>query len=158
MGCSMPGFPVLHYLWVCSDSCPLSSWYHPTISSSVVPFSSYLQSFLTSRSFPTSQFSSSGQSIGVSASASVLPINIQDWFPLEWTGWISLLLDLLADIFQRTLLKEQPLRYRRFQWKTTAQRQECPSLCVLKLQHSTLLPSARGTLSEGKEHGRKVGI
>ena len=123
------------------------------------PFSSCPQSFKASGSFPVSQFFALGsQSIEASGSASVLPINIQDWFPLEWTGWISLLLDLLADIFQRTLLKEQPLRYRRFQWKTTAQRQECPSLCVLKLQHSTLLPSARGTLSEGKEHGRKVGI
>ena len=143
----------------CSNLCPLSQWCYPTISSSVVPFSSHLQSFPASGSFQMSQFfTSGGQSIGVSASASVLPMNILDWIPLEWTGWISLLLDLLADIFQRTLLKEQSLRYRRFLWNTTAQRQECPSLCVLKLQHSTLLPSARGTLSEGKEHGRKVGI
>ena len=75
----------------CSNSCPLSRWCHPTITSSVVPFSSCLQSFLASGSFPVSQFfSSGGQSIGVSASASVLPMNIQDWFPLGWTGWISL--------------------------------------------------------------------
>ena len=73
-----------------SDSCPLSRWYHPTISPSVVPFSSYL-SFPASGSFPMSQFfASGGQSIGVSALASILPMNIQDWFPLEWTGWISL--------------------------------------------------------------------
>ena len=69
-----------------SDSCPLSWWYYPTISSSVVPFSSCLQSFPASGSFPMSQFfASGGQSIG--ASASILPKNIQDWFPLGWTGW-----------------------------------------------------------------------
>ena len=74
-----------------SDSCPLSRWCHPTISSSVIPFSSRLQSFPASGSFQMSQlFTSGGQSIGVSASASVLPMNIQDWFPLRWTGWISL--------------------------------------------------------------------
>ena len=75
----------------CSNSCPSSRWYHPTISFSVVPFSSCLQSFPASGSFPTSQFFTSvGQSIGVSASASVLPMNIQNWFPLGWIGWISL--------------------------------------------------------------------
>ena len=73
-----------------SNSCPLSQWCHPTISSSVVPFSSCLQSFPVSGSFQMSQFfASGGQSIGVSASASVLPMNIQDWFPLGWTGLIS---------------------------------------------------------------------
>ena len=73
------------------NSCPLSQWCHPTISSSVIPFSLCLQSFSASGSFPMSQFfTSSGQSIGVSALASVLPMNIQDWFPLGWTGWISL--------------------------------------------------------------------
>ena len=77
---------------VCSDSCPLSQWYHPTISSSVGPFSSCLQCFPASGSFPMSQFFvSGGQSIGASASASVLPVNIQGWFPLGWTGLISLL-------------------------------------------------------------------
>ena len=75
-----------------SNSCPLSWWCHPTISSSVVPFSSCLQSFPASGSFQMSQFfSSGGQRIGISASASVLPMNIQDWFLLGWTGWISLL-------------------------------------------------------------------
>ena len=73
---------------VYSNSCPLSRWCHPTISSSVVPFSSRLQSFSASGSFPTSHFfASSGLSIGVSVSASVLPVNTQDWFPLGWTGW-----------------------------------------------------------------------
>ena len=71
---------------VCSNSCLLSRWCHPTISSSVATFSSRLQSFAASGSFPMSQFcTSGGQSIG--ASASVLPKNIQDWFPLGWTGW-----------------------------------------------------------------------
>ena len=74
---------------VYSNSCPSSWWYHPTISSSVVPFSSSLQSLPASGSFPMSQFfPTSGQSIGVSPSASVLPMNIQDWFPLGLTGWI----------------------------------------------------------------------
>ena len=76
---------------VCSNSCPLSGWCHPTISSSVVPFSFHLQSFLASGSFPMSQFfASGGQSIGVSASASVLPMNIQDYFPSGLTRLISL--------------------------------------------------------------------
>ena len=74
-----------------SNSCPFHRWCHPTISSSVVPFSSHLQSFPASRSFPMCQFfTSGGQSIGASASASVLPMNIQDWFPLGLIGWIPL--------------------------------------------------------------------
>ena len=73
------------------NSCPLSRWCHPTISFSVIPFSSCLQSFPSSRSFLMNQFfASGGQSIGVSASTSVLPVNTQDWSPLGWTGWISL--------------------------------------------------------------------
>ena len=75
----------------CSDSCPSSQWCHPTISSSLVPFSSRLQSFPASGSFPMSQFfTSGGKRIGVPASASVLPTNIQDWFSPGLTGWISL--------------------------------------------------------------------
>ena len=75
--------------WACSNSCPSSRWCHPTISSFVVPFSSCLQSFPASGSFPVSQFFTSGdQSIGASASASVLPMNIQDWFPLGLTRLI----------------------------------------------------------------------
>ena len=85
---------------VYSNSCPLSQWCHPTISSSVIPFSSCLQSFPTSGSFLMSQFfASCGQSIGVSASASVLSMNIQDWFPLGWTGWISLKSKGLSRVF-----------------------------------------------------------
>ena len=76
---------------VYSNPCPLSQWCHPTISSSVISFSSHFQSFPASGSFQMSQFfASGGQSIRVSASTSVLPMNIQDWFPLGWTGWISL--------------------------------------------------------------------
>ena len=75
-----------------SNSRPLSQWCHPAISSSVVPFSSCPQSLPASESFPMSQlFTWGGQRIGVSVSTSVLPMNIQDWFPLGWTGWISLL-------------------------------------------------------------------
>ena len=77
--------------WSSPKPCPLNWWWHPTISSSAVPFSSCPQSFSASGSFQMSQlFTSAGQNIGVSASASVLPMNIQDWFPLGWTGWISL--------------------------------------------------------------------
>ena len=88
MDCSTPGLPVHHQLLeFASDSCPSSQWCHPTISSSVIPFSSRLQAFSASGSFPMSQFFiSGGQSIG--ASASVFPMNIKDWFPLGWTGMI----------------------------------------------------------------------
>ena len=92
---------------VYSNSCPLSRWRHPTISSSVVPFSSCPQSFPASGSFPRSQcFTSGGQSIGVSASASVLPMNIQDWSPLGWTGWISLQSKRLSRVFSNTTVQK----------------------------------------------------
>ena len=87
----------------CSDSYPLSWWCHPTISSSTIPFSSCLQSYPPSGSFSVSQFfASGGQSIGASTSASVLPMNIQDWFPLGWTGWISLQSKRLSRVFSNT--------------------------------------------------------
>ena len=99
----MPGFPVLHYFRVCSISGSLSPWCHPIISSSVVPFSSCLQSFLASGSFLMSQlFALGGQSIGASASASVLPMNIQDWIPLGLTGLISLHSKGLSRVFSNT--------------------------------------------------------
>ena len=89
------------------DSCPLSQWGHPTISFSVVPFSSCLQSFPTSRSFQMSQlFTSGDQNIGVSASTSVLPMNSQDWFPLGWTGWISLKSKGLSRVFSNTTVQK----------------------------------------------------
>ena len=91
----------------CSNSCPLSWWWHPTISSSVVPFSSHPQSFPASVSFQMSQFlASDGQSIGVSASASVLPINIQDWFSLGLTGLISLPSKGLSRVFSNTTVQK----------------------------------------------------
>ena len=90
-----------------SSSCPLSRWCHPTISSSVVPFSSCLQSFPASGSFQMSQlFVSGDQSIGVSASASVLWMNIQDWFPLGWTGWISMQYKGLSRVFSNTTVQK----------------------------------------------------
>ena len=89
-----------------SDSRPLSQWCHPAISSSVIPFSSHLQPFPASGSLPMSQFFTSGsQSTGVSASASVLPMNIQDWFPFGWTGWISLLSKGLSSVFSNTTVQ-----------------------------------------------------
>ena len=89
------------------NSHPLSRWCHPTISSFVVPFSSRLQSFPASGSFPLSQFfTSGGQSIGVSASTSVLPIYIQDWFPLGLTGWISLQFKRLSRVFSNTTVQK----------------------------------------------------
>ena len=92
---------------VYSHSCPLSRWCHPTISSSVDPFSSCLQCFPASGSLQMSQlFTSGGRSIGVSASASVLPMNTQDWFPLGWTGWISLQSKGLSRISSNTTVKK----------------------------------------------------
>ena len=86
--------------------CPLSQWCHPTISSSIIPFSSRLQSFPASGSFQMSQlFASGGQSIGVSASTSVLPMNTQDWSPLGWTGWIFLQSKGLSRVFSNTWFK-----------------------------------------------------
>ena len=90
-----------------SNSCPSSRWCHPTVSPSVFPFSSCFQSFPASGSFPMSQFfTSGGQNIEVSASTSVLPMNIQDWFPLGWTGWISLQFKGLSRVFSNTTLQK----------------------------------------------------
>ena len=102
MGYSIPSFPLsLLSPGVCSNSCPLSWWCHPTISSSITPFSSYLQSLPASGSFSMSRlFASGGQSIG--ASASFLPVNIQGWFPLGLTGWISLQSKGLSRVFSNT--------------------------------------------------------
>jgi len=92
MNCSTPGFPVFHYLPEFANSCPLSQWCHPTISSSVTPFSSCPQSLPASESTPMSWlFTSGGQSIGTAASALDLPMNIHGWFPLGLAGLIFLL-------------------------------------------------------------------
>ena len=105
---SMPGFPVPSPSpGACWNSCPLSRWCHPTMSSSVIPFSSYLPSFLSSGSFLMSRFfASGGQSIRVSASASVLPMNIQDQFPLELTGLISLQSKGLSRVSSNTTVQK----------------------------------------------------
>ena len=105
--CSTSGFPILHYLQVCSDLCPLSQWCHPAISSSVALITSCLQSLPASGSFPMSQlFASGGQSIKASASASVLPMNIQDWFPLGLTGLIPLQSKGLSRVFSNTTVQK----------------------------------------------------
>ena len=89
------------------NPCPLSQWCHPTISSSVIPFASCPQSFSASGSFQMSQlFASGGQSTGASASTSVLPMNIQDWSPLGWTGWISLQSKGLSRVFSNTTVQK----------------------------------------------------
>ena len=91
-----------------SNSRPLSQWCHPIISSSVIPFFFHLQSFPASGSFPVSRFfPSGGQSIGVSASTSVLPMNIKDLFPLRWTGWISLQSKGLSRVFSNTTVQKR---------------------------------------------------
>jgi len=112
MDCSMSGLPTSGPSasptpGVYSNSCPLSQWWHPTISSSVICFSSHLQSFRTSGSFQMSQlFTSGGQRMGASALASVLPMNIQDWYPLGWTGWISLQSKGLSRVFSNTTVQK----------------------------------------------------
>ena len=89
------------------NSCPLTWWYHPTISSSIIPFSSFPQSYPASGSFQMSQFfASSDQSIGVSAFASVFPMNTQDWSPLGWTGWISLQSKGLSRVLSNTTVQK----------------------------------------------------
>ena len=103
------------------NSCPLSWQCHPAISSSVTPFSSCLQSFPASGSFPMSQFFPlGGQSYGASASATVLPMNIQDWFPLGWTGLISLLSKRLSRIFSNITIRKH----------------QCSALFVVQLSHA----------------------
>ena len=113
-----PVYPKGHHWWwmssptpgPCLKSCPSSRWCYPIISSSVVPFSSYLQSFPPSGSFPVSQFFvSGGQSIGVSVSASVLPMNIQGWFPLGLTSLISLQSKELSRVFSNTTVQKHQL-------------------------------------------------
>ena len=111
----------------CSNSCPLSRWCHPTISPSVVPFSSCFQSFPASGSFPMSQLSASGgQSIGASASASVLPMNIQDWFPLGLIGWISLQSNWLSRVFSNTTVQNHETE---MDWKKNLRIN--PNFCLL---------------------------
>ena len=107
MNRSMPGLPVHHQLPEFTQTCPLSRWCHPAISPSIIPFSSCPQSFPAPEYFQMSQlFASSGQSIGVSASTSVLPMNIQDWSALGWTSWISLQSKELSRVFSNTTVQK----------------------------------------------------
>ena len=109
MDCSMPGFPCPSPTpGVYSNSCPSIRWCHPSISSSVVPFSSCLQSSPASGTFLMSQFFTSGDQ-STRASASVLPVNIQYWSPLGWTGWISLLSKGLSRVFSNTKIQKHHL-------------------------------------------------
>ena len=106
MGCSIPDFSVLHQLPELDQTHVHWVWCHPTILSSVIPFSSYFQSLPASGSFPMTQlFASGGQNIRASASASILPVNIQDWFPLELTGLISLQSRGLSRVFSTPQFK-----------------------------------------------------
>ena len=117
MDCSMPGFPVPYQL---PEPTQTHWWCHPTISSSLVPFSSRLQPFPASRSFPVSQFfTSGGQSVGVSLSASVLTMNIQVWFPLGWTGWFSLQFKELSRVFSNTSVQKHQFLALRFLYSPT---------------------------------------
>ena len=112
MDCSTPGFPISWIVdspplspGVCSNPCPVSLWCQPTISSSIIPFSSCFQTFPASGSFPRSQlFASGGQSIGASASVTVLPVNIQGWFPLGLIGLTSLLSKGFSRVFSSTIV------------------------------------------------------
>ena len=133
----------------CSDPSPFSWWCHPTISSSVVPFFSCLLSFPASRSFPMYQlYASRSQSIGASASASVLPMNIQGWFPLGWTGWISLQSNLV-------LLLNETNRVRKSGQRAISERPATPSshcssrthLTAFWWVHMLLDPALKGGLS-----------
>ena len=107
MNHSTPGLSPSQTARVYPDLCPLSRWCHPTISFSVIPFSSHPQSFPASGSFQMKQlFASGGQSDGVLALTSVLPVNTQDWSPLGWTGWISLQSKGLSRVFSNTTLQK----------------------------------------------------
>ena len=119
---------------VYSNSCPLSQWYHPTISSSAIPFCSHFQSFPATGSFQINQFfTSGGQSIGVLASASVLPMNIQDWFPLGWTGWISLLFKGLSRVFSNTTVQKASIL-------------QCSAFFIVQLSHPYMITGKNHSL------------
>ena len=118
-----------------SISCSSHQWCHPIISSSAVPFSSRLQSFPPSGSFQMSQFfASGGQNIGVSASISVLPMNTQDWSPLGWTGWISLLSKEFSRVFSNTTVQKHQF----FGPQLSLEGQKCrPTLNICRAQGNT---------------------
>ena len=129
---------------VYSDSCPLSRWCHPAISSSVVPFSSCLQSLPASESFPMSQlFASGGQSIRVSASISVFPMNTQDWSPLGWTGWISLQSKGLSRVFSNTTVQKHHI--------------QCSAFFIVQLT-SYMTTGKTTTLTKGTSVGKVMSL
>ena len=121
MTCSTPGLPIYHQLPECTQPCPSSQWCCPTISSSVIPFSSCPQSFPASGSFQMSRlFTSSGsQSIGVSTSTSVLPMNTQDW-SLGWTSWISLQSKGLSRVFSNTTVQKHQYFGTELSWQSNS--------------------------------------
>ena len=130
---------------VYSNPCSLSRWCHPTISSSVSPFYSHLQSFQPSGSFSRSQFfTSGGQSIGLSPSATVLPMNIQDWYPLGWTGWISLQAKGLKSLLQRHSSKALIFR--------------CSTFFTVKLSHPYLIPGKTIALTRWTVVGKVMSL
>ena len=121
---------------VYSNACPLYWWCHPTISSSIDPFFYCLQSFPASGSFQMSQFfASGGQSTEVSASASVLPMNIQDWFPLGWTGWISLQSKGLSRVFSNTTVQKHQFSAS-VRMISSSTEHQCSVFFIVQLSHS----------------------
>jgi len=131
------------------NPCPLNRWYHPTISSPVVPFSPCPQSFPASGSFQMSQlFASGSQSIGVSASKSVLPINSQDWSPLGWTGWISLQPKALSRVFSNTILQKHQFVVATNSGKQTHSEGHCREWSAVEQAH-TGGPKAESPPSQG---------
>ena len=136
MDCSMPGFPVHHQLLELLKLMSMSHWCHSTISSSVVPFSSCLQFFPVSWSFPMSQFFALGSpSIGVSASASVFPMNIQDWFPLGLTGWIFLQSKGLSRVFSNTTVQKHQFFSAQLFYRPTLTSSFCPQWNLTSNSH-----------------------
>ena len=146
MNCSTPGPPCPSpTLGAYPNSCLSSRWCHPTISSSVVPFSSCLQSFPASGSSQMSQlFTSSGQSIGVSASTSVLPMNTQDWSPLGWTGWISLQSKGLSSLLQHHSSKASIL--------------QCSAFFMVQLSHPYMTTGKLTALTRWKFVGNVMSL
>ena len=117
MNCSTPGLSVHHQLHEFTQTRPLSQWFHSTIYSSVILFSSCLQSSPASGSYQMSQlFTSGGQSIGVSAPTSVCPMNTQNWCPLGWAGWISLLSKGLSRVFSNTIIQKHQFFSAQLSW------------------------------------------
>ena len=143
---STPGFPVHHQLLeLCSNSRPLSQQCHPTISSSVILFSSGPHSYPASGSFQMSQvFASGGQSTGVSASASVLPMNIQGWFPIGWTGWISLQSKGLSRVFSNITVQKHPIL--------------CSAFFIVQLSHLCMTTGKTIALTKGNFVGKVMSL